>query len=566
MRILGINYSNDAAATLLKDGAIISAIKEERFSRIKHDRAFPVQAIEACLATGGIDLMDLDAVAVFWNPAIHLQAMNYRFSGLARHHMEFLYNIPNNLFRWVNDDVDYMEQVFHFKNGRNLQVFYINHHAAHAASALFRSAFESSAILTVDGYGETDSTVIWDGSGNTLKRLWQQEYPHSIGSFYAAITQYLGFRPNSGEGKVMGLASYGAPIYKDDLARVLKIQKGGFELDLSYFRYYMDSPRRYSDKLLALLGPPRKPGQPVAPKYDDIAASAQSLVEDALVLLARQARRLTGRKNLSMAGGVTLNCAANGMIVRNAGFENYFFQPASSDGGASMGAALYVYHVIMDLPRPEIKIGSDYLGMEFSRDAIDKTLKISGLTPVATQDPVSKAAELLSRQFIGGTFQGRDEFGPRSLGNRSILADPRSDRMKDVLNARVKFREPFRPFAPSILFERVHDYFDDATESPFMLRIFKTSAAAMSQAGAVTHVDGGARVQTVREMQNPRYYSLIKKFGEITGTPMLLNTSFNIRGEPIVHTPREALQCFLTTDMDFLLLGHRLLVKNKEIL
>ena len=566
MRILGINYSNDAAATLLVDGNIVSAIKEERFSRIKHDRSFPVQAVEACLAEGKTDLMGLDAVAVFWNPAIHLQAMNYRFSGLPRHHMEFLYNIPNNLFRWVNDDVDYMEQVFHFKNGRKLQVFYVNHHAAHAASALFRSSFESSAILTVDGYGEKDSTVIWDGSGNRLKRLWTREFPHSIGSFYAAITQFLGFRANSGEGKVMGLASYGAPIYKGDLARIFDVRKDGFELDLSYFRYYMDSPTRYSDKLVDLLGPPRKMGQPVAPKYDDIAASAQSLVEDALISLARQAGRLTGRDNFSMAGGVTLNCAANGMIVREAGFKNYFFQPSSCDGGSSMGAALYVYHVIMDNPRQKFEVGTDYLGIEFSQEEIDRTLKISGITPVATSDPVSKAAELLSREFIGSTFQGRDEFGPRSLGNRSILADPRNSRMKDVLNARVKFREPFRPFAPSILFGRVHDYFDDATESPFMLRIFKTSTAMMSQAGAVTHVDGGARVQTVREHQNPRYYRLIREFGELTGTPMLLNTSFNIRGEPIVHTPREALQCFLTTDMDFLLLGDSLVVKNKEIL
>ena len=566
MRILGINYSNDAAATLLEDGKIVCAIKEERLSRIKHDRSFPVLAIEAALATGKIDLMDLDAVAVFWNPAIHLQSMNYRFSGLPRHHIEFLYNIPNNLFRWVNDDVDYMEQVFHFKTGRKLRVFYVNHHAAHAAGALFRSPFNESAIVTVDGYGERDSTVIWDGSGNTLKRLWHQEYPHSIGSFYAAITQYLGFRPNSGEGKVMGLASYGAPIYKDDLSRVLRLKKDGFEVDLSYFRYYMDSPRRYSDKLTALLGPARSPEQPVFPKYEDIAASTQSIVEDALISLVRQARRLTNRENLSMAGGVTLNCAANGRIISDAAFKNYFFQPASCDGGSSMGAALYVYHVIMGYPRQEIVTGSDYLGIEFGQDEIDRALKIAGLRPVATQDPVSKAAQLLSKGFIGGTFQGRDEFGPRSLGNRSIIADPRSSKMKDILNARVKFREPFRPFAPSILFEHLHDYFDDATESPFMMRIFKTSSAMISRAAAVTHVDGGARVQTVRQHQNPHYYRLIREFGDLTGTPMLLNTSFNIRGEPIVHTPREALQCFLTTDMDFLLIGDRLLVKRQEIL
>ncbi len=566
MRILGINYSNDAAAALLDDGVIVSAIKEERFTRVKHDRAFPIHAVEACLATGGIELLDLDAVAVFWNPAIHLRAANYRFSGLPRHHVEFLYNIPNHLLSGIDQDVDFMEQVFHFKNGRKLHVFYVNHHAAHAAAALYRSPFKSAAVLTVDGYGERDSTVIWDASAKGIKRLWHQEFPHSIGSFYAAMTQYLGFRPNSGEGKVMGLASYGAPIYKEDLARVLRINQTGFELDLSYFQYYMDAPARYSGKLVDMLGPPRVKDQPVFPKYDDVAASAQSLVEDALVSLARRAKTLTKRDNFAMSGGVTLNCAANSMVVRRGGFDNYFFLPASCDAGSSMGAALYVYHVLMSKPRRSVRVETDYLGIEFKQDDISRAIRTAGIKPVDVHDPLDGAANLLARGYIGGIFQGRDEFGPRALGNRSILADPRDPRMKDVLNARVKFREPFRPFAPSVLSERVHDYFDDATYSPFMLRIFKTNAAMLSQAGAVTHVDGGARVQTVTAEQNARFYELITRFGEATGTPMLLNTSFNIRGEPIVHTPKEALQCFLTTGMDFLLIGDYLLVKDAGIL
>ena len=564
MRILGINYSNDSAITILEDGRVLCALKEERISRIKHDRSFPARALQECLNKNQLTLNDMDAIAVFWNPGIHLKTLTYRFSGLPRHHLEFLYNIPNFILPNINENIEYMVQTFVFSNGKKLPIYYVTHHAAHAAAAFYRSPFKEAAILTVDGYGEKDSTVIWYGTQDGIKRLWHQEYPHSIGSFYAAVTQYLGFKPNWGEGKVMGLASYGKQRFYDEFSRILKISDDGFELDLSYFQYFIDRPARYSDKFVRLFGPPRRPGDDVFGGYEDIAASAQKITEDALLALARKARDLTKSDNFVMAGGVTLNCAANGRIVVNRIFKDHYFLPSACDAGSSLGAALYVYHEILGNKRTDFSMGLDYLGPEVG-DEIEKLIDIAGLSWVAKGDEaIDRAAQLLASGKIGGIYQGRDEFGPRALGNRSILADPRDPKMKDILNLRVKFREPFRPFAPSILKEYVTEYFEDATESPFMLRIFKTKQEKLNEAGAITHVDGGARVQTVTQEQNPRYYRLIKRFGELTGTPMVLNTSFNIRGEPIVHTPAEALHCFVSTGMDFLLLGDYLFIKEEH--
>jgi len=562
MKILGINFSNDAAATIVNDGNVVMAVQEERFRRVKHYSGFPTMAIDACLAGAGLQMEELDAVAFFWNPALHASNPSWRMSSVPRHHMEFLYDVPNHLLPVLGVSPDAMEQVFHLPGGRRLPVYYVTHHLAHAAAALFCSPHKEAAILTVDGYGERDSTVIWKSAGTGFERLWTREFPHSLGSFYAAFTQYLGFRPNSGEGKLMGLASYGKPRYVDEVARMLRVTHDGFELDLSYFSFYLERPDRFSGRLTVLLGDPRKPESPIDERHQDIAASVQAVFEDALLRLATMASEKTGLDTLCMTGGVALNCVANSRLLGDGPFDRYFFQPAASDAGSAVGAALYVEHCINGTGRGEPELLLDYLGPKHDNDEILETLKRGGIGYTTPDDPPDAVAELLTRGNIGSVFHGSAEFGPRALGNRSTLADPRPAGMKDRLNATVKFREPFRPFAPSVLAEHAADYFEGADSSPFMLRVYQTRPEKLDEARAVTHVDGGARVQTVARDENPRYHDIIEAFGRKTGTPMVLNTSFNVRGEPIVNSPTEALKCFLTTGMDFLLINDFLLVKS----
>lgn len=566
MKVLGLNFSNDAAAALVVDGRVVMAVQEERFRRVKHYAGFPATAMDACLRAGGMTLGDLDAVAFFWNPAIHAATHQRRLSATPRHHLEFLYDVPNHLLPALGPAPEAMEQVFHLGGNGRLRIFYVTHHLAHAAAALFCSPHRDAAILTVDGYGERDASVIWRGSGTHFQRLWTREFPHSLGSFYAAFTQYLGFKPNSGEGKMMGLASYGRPRYADEVRRMLRLTDDGYELDLSYFSFYLERPTRYSDRLVQVLGEPREPEGPITERHEDIAASAQEVFEEALLRLARTARERTGLDTLCMSGGVTLNCSANGRLIRSGIFDNYFFQPAASDAGSALGAALWVEHVAGGRPRGEPEMLLDYLGPSHSDDEIRTTLERGGLRVHAPEDPVGTAARLLARGLVGGVFHGAAEFGPRALGHRSTLADPRDPRMKDHLNARVKFREAFRPYAPSVLAEHAPDYFEGCDSSPFMLRVFPTRPERLAEAGAVTHVDGGARVQTVSRGHEPRYHALIEAFHRETGTPLVLNTSFNIRGEPIVNSPAEAVKCYLTTGMDFLWIGDFLLVKDENAL
>jgi len=537
-------------------------VQEERFRRVKHYAGFPAFAMDACLAAGGLTLSDLDVVAFFWNPAIHAATPSWRMSATPRHHLEFLYDLPNHLLPRLGPAPEAMEQVFHLGGGRRLRVVYVTHHLAHAAAALFTSAHDRAAILTVDGYGERDATVIWRAEGTRFERVWTREFPQSLGSFYAAFTQYLGFKPNSGEGKLMGLASYGTPRYLDDVHRMLRATADGYELDLSYFSFYLERPARYSERLVEALGPPREPEGPILARHQDIAASAQAALEEVLLHLVRIAREKTGLDTLCMSGGVTLNCSANGRLVRSGLFERYFFQPAASDAGSALGAALYVEHVLGGRPRGEPSLLLDYLGPSHSPDEVRATLERGGIRYETLSDPLGVAARLLARGYVGSVFFGAAEFGPRALGHRSTLADPRDPRMKDHLNARVKFRESFRPYAPSVLEEAAQDYFEGCTVSPFMLRVFPTRAERRNEAGAVTHVDGGARVQTVSAAQEPRYHALIEAFRRETGTPLVLNTSFNIRGEPIVNSPADAVKCYLTTGMDFLLIEDFLLRKD----
>lgn len=562
MKILGINHSNDAAAALVVDGRVIAASPEERFTRIKHDPAFPDKAIDFCLKMQGLKLGDLDAVAFFWNPGIHAEAPQRRLTNSVRHHLEYLYGVPARLIQRLGEPVSSIEQTVNLASGRSLPIHYLTHHLCHAAAAFFTSPFEDAAILTADGYGERQSTTIYRGRGSSLELLAEVDFPHSIGSFYAALTDYLGFRANSGEGKVMGLASYGkGSEYVGKLRQLVSLTPRGFELDLSYFEYFHERPHRYSEKLVRLLGPPRAPESVVDRRHEDIAFALQTVTEEAMLHLARVARELTGAKNLCVAGGVALNCVANGRLMRETDFEKFFFYPAAGDTGTSVGAALVVEH-LLNKGKRSMEVASEYLGQGFTPAQVRTVLDRGQLRYHTLPVPELTAARMVADGLIIAWFQGRAEFGPRALGNRSIVADPRRKDMKDLLNATVKFREPFRPYAPSVLEESCGKYFASDVPSPYMLRAYPTRPEMIDVLPAITHVDGTARVQTVNEKQNPRYYRLIREFGRLTGVDCVLNTSFNIRGEPIINTVDEAIKCLMTTGLDALFVEDYLVVKD----
>ena len=564
MKVLGINHSNDAAAALVVDGRVIAASQEERFTRIKHDPSFPDKAIDFCLRQGGLKLADLDAIGFFWNPGILAEAPPRRFVNSIRHHLEYLHTVPARLLPRLGEHVRTVEQILHLESGKLLPIHYSTHHLCHAAAAFFTSPFEDAAILTADGYGERQSTTIYRGHGNSVELLAEVDFPHSIGSLYAALTEYLGFRANSGEGKVMGLASYGRPSeYVGKLMKLIQFTEGGFALDLSCFEYFHDRPRRYSKKLVELLGPPREPESAIDKRHEDISFALQAVTEEAMLHLADMARKLTGASNLCVAGGVALNCVANGRMQYETEFDKFFFYPAAGDTGTSVGAALVVEHLLHGGQR-SMEVASEYLGQGFTSDQVKAVLDRGQLCYHALTDPELVAARMVADGLIIAWFQGRAEFGPRALGNRSILADPRRPDMKDVLNAKVKFREIFRPYAPSVLEESCGKYFGSPVASPYMLRAYPTLPEYVDKLPAITHVDGTARVQTVNEQQNSRYYRLIKEFGRLTGIDCVLNTSFNIRGEPIINTVDEAIKCLMTTGVDALFVEDFLVVKDPE--
>ncbi len=556
MIVAGLNHSNDAAAALVKDGRVVLACAEERFSRQKHDASFPSRALDFALSGAGGNPEGCDAIAFFWNPVLHMDAAHRRFTTTPRSHLEFLYSLPTHLLAGQDHSaLPYAELSVPRPGGRPLRIFFVTHHLCHAAHAFFETPFDEAAILTIDGYGERDATLIARGRGTEIEPVSSVPFPHSIGSVYAALTQYLGFRANSGEGKVMGLASYGKTRYREVFEQMLRPSPDGFEVDLSFFSYMMDARTRYTDRLVAALGPPRAPDEPLEERHRDVAASLQVVVEDLMVHLARVAREKTGSENLCMAGGVVLNCVANARVAAEAGFERCFFQPACHDAGTSAGAALYVSHCLLGEPRNPPDVKTDYLGPTFSPDQIRADLEESGLPYTELEDPAEHGAEQLARGRFLGRFDGRAEFGPRALGNRSIVTAPGPEAVKDALNAHVKFREPFRPFAPSVPEQSCGRFFDRDVPSPFMLRVYDTRPEHVENLGAITHVDGSARVQTVSEEQNPGYLALIEAYGNKTGVDCVLNTSFNIRGEPIVQTPKDAIKCFATTGLHDLYVG-----------
>ena len=566
MFILGLSYDIDAAATLLQDGVPVAASAEERFSKIKHDRSFPNLATRFCLEHAGISFEDLDWAAMGWNPSIHLQPLLWRQSTRIRHHSEYLSAVPNLLFQLYDDRPRdrLTEQVHHFEDGRSLRVAFVEHHLCHAAWA-FISPFESTAILTIDGFGEDTSTMLSRCQGNRIEVLQQTRRPHSLGSLYAAITQYLGFSPNQDEGTVMSLAAMAEPRFVDDFRQMVRLDEehGTFEMDLTYFSYYQEGTSRVSPKFLEKYGPVRRRADEITEQHMAVAASLQVVFEETYMGLLRNLQKRTGEKDVVVAGGVALNCVANGRILEQTDFENIFIPPASGDDGASTGAALYLYHQHLDHPRTDHVFTRAYLGHDVNDAEAKELIELSARRyhKVDEGEAPSVAARLLAKDRIVGWCRGPAEFGPRALGNRSILANPGNLALKDQLNATIKFRLWFRPFAPSMLADRVGDLFQHGVVSPFMLLAFTVEPEWKERTIGILHTDDTARVQTVTADENPDYHALISHFDKLTGKPIVLNTSLNVRGEPIANTAKDAMACFDSTAMDYLFLGNYVLCK-----
>jgi len=577
LHILGISaYYHDSAACLVTDGKIVAAAQEERFSRKRHDADFPRQAIAVCLRQGGIAVGDLTHVAFYDKPFVKFERLLDTYARLAPSGLgSFLQSMPSWLRKklWLRDHL--AEEL-----GWDGDILFGDHHESHAASAFYPSPFDEAAILTVDGVGEWSTTSLGVGRGPSLETLLELRFPHSLGLLYSAFTAYAGFRVNSGEYKLMGLAPYGKPVFVDKIYDELIDLRddGSFALNLDYFQFAGSErlTNRAFDRLFD--GPPRAPESKIAQREMDLAASIQVVTEEVVLRLARLLHQKTSLPNLCMAGGVALNCVANGRLLREGPFEDIWIQPAAGDAGGAVGVALAIWHRYAEQPRPvpdRDAMQGALLGPAFSNDDIAAELMTKGavLEAVAPELVAERAAELIADGKVIGWFQGRMELGPRALGARSILGDPRSPTMQSVMNLKIKFRESFRPFAPAVLRESVSDWFELDSDSPYMLIVAPVAAnrrlavdesglagidllqAVRSQIPAVTHVDGSARVQTVTADDNPRFYALLRHLDALTGCPMVINTSFNVRGEPIVCRPIEAYTCLMRTELDALVIG-----------
>lgn len=596
MNILGLSaYYHDSAACLVVDGEIVAAAQEERFTRKKHDSAFPIHAINYCLSEACITAADLDYVVFYDKPFLKFERLFETYLAFApKGFKSFATSLPV----WLKDKLfqktvitDALKE--HFGKDINWyeRLLFSEHHLSHAASAFFPSPFEDAAVLTMDGVGEWTTTSLAVGSGNQLAVHKEIHFPHSLGLLYSAFTYYTGFKVNSGEYKVMGLAPYGEPKYaqliKEHLIDIK--EDGSFHLDMSYFNYCTDLTMT-NDKFADLFGGPARQSEGTLTQREmDLAASVQAVTEEVVIKLAKGIRQSTGQKNLCLAGGVALNCVANGKLLRENIFENIWIQPASGDAGGAIGAALGAYHLMLNKPRTVKTVDSmkgSYLGPVYGQHDIEHRLKTAGavFTVVSEDQMISQTAQALADGKAVGWHQGRMEFGPRALGGRSIIADPRSPSVQKQLNLKVKYRESFRPFAPSVLREHVSDWFDLDGDSSYMLLVadvHKNKQMSMteeqqklfgidklnvprSEIPAVTHVDYSARIQTVHESTNPKYHQLISKFYELTGCPVIVNTSFNVRGEPIVNTPEDAFHCLMGTEMEFLAVGNCILRKEDQ--
>jgi len=558
----------DAAAALIKDGELIVAAEEERFSRKKHHSGFPYNAIQFCLDYAGIKLKDIAHVGHYWKPWIlRHKAMQALKAAFISRDM-FKARIDRGVAQ-VSDS--YLGMFLHPKRLRerfgdsNFKFHFIEHHQSHAASAFFVSPFESAAILTWDGTGEDTTTLFCHGKGNKIKVLKRIKLPHSLGQFYSAVTNFLGFDMFEGdEWKVMGLAAYGKPRFYEFFAEKVLIKNGNgdFRFNIKVLDHHLAKHYQFPEAIIKELGPPRKPGEELTERHWDIAASAQKVLEETGLHLVRKIKEMTGEENLCMAGGVAFNSVMNGRIFHESPFKNFFIQPAAGDAGCSLGAAYYVWHQILGKPRKFV-MKHAYWGPQFTNEECQRALEEAGLRYKTLPDEVllPKLAKMLSEGAIVGWFQGRMEWGPRALGSRSFLADPRRADMREILNQKVKLREWFRPLAPSILEEHGREIFGKEHYDPFMITVIEVSEEWKKKIPAVVHVDGTARPQMVSKQTNPRYWNLINEFKKITGVPVLLNTSFNIQ-EPIVCTPRDAIRTFKNATFDVLVLENNLVLRN----
>ena len=593
--ILGISaFYHDSAATILLNGKIVAAAQEERFTRKKHDPRYPFNAVEFVLKYSNLKLSEIDQIIFFEKPFLKFERLLETYVAFApRGFKQFCKAMPI----WLKEKLFQKKYLFnelkrHDKNFKDQsKIFFSDHHLSHAASAFFPSPFKEAIVLTADGVGEWATTTVAIGKENKLEIKKEIHFPHSLGLLYSAFTYYIGFKVNSGEYKLMGLAPYGNPIYENKIKDLIDIKEDGtFKLDQKYFNYATGLTMT-NDKFDELFGqkPRNSLNEKITQFHMDIAASIQKVTEEIMIKLTRSIRKEYNIKNLCLAGGVALNCVANGKILREKIFDNIWIQPAAGDAGGSLGAALALWHI--ENKNKRIVSSNDdmkgsYLGTEFNEEEIKKELEIIGANfeTLNYEDLINKTAELLSDEKAIGWFQGRMEFGPRALGSRSILGDPRSDNMQKNLNLKVKYRESFRPFAPSILIEDLSKWFDIDVESPYMLFVANINSSKRirmtdsqkklfgidklnikrSEVPAVTHVDYSARIQTVDKTTNKRYYDLISKFKEKTGCPIIVNTSFNVRGEPIVNTPTDAFNCFMGTELDYLVIGNHILDKSKQ--
>jgi carbamoyltransferase len=594
MRILGISaFYHDSAAALIDDGRIVAAAQEERFTRRKHDASFPHNAIAYCLEEAGIAAERLDHVVFYDKPFLKFERLLETYIALApRGFRSFKMSIP----LWLREKL-FQKNLLTGEIGKfsgdfdKSRLLFCEHHLSHAASAFYPSPFDSAAVLTMDGVGEWATTSAAMGDGHRLEIFQEIHFPHSLGLLYSAATYYTGFKVNSGEYKVMGLAPYGEPKYaKLILDHLIDLKPdGSFRLDMSYFDYCTGFTMT-NDRLAKLFGQPvRSPDQLLTPFHMDVAASIQAVLDEAVLRLARSLAKQTGSRNLCLAGGVALNCVANGKVLRDGSFDNIWIQPAAGDAGGAVGAALAAYHIFKDQPRKTHDadgMSGSFLGPGFAQPEIERRLTAAGAKFAVLSEAamIETTAQALAGEKAVGWFQGRMEFGPRSLGARSILGDPRSPAMQKNLNLKVKYRESFRPFAPAVLREDVSEWFDLASDSPYMLIVADVrkdkhramSAAeqalfgidklnvARSEIPAVTHVDYSARIQTVHRDTNPLFHALLGRFKALTGCPVLVNTSFNVRGEPIVCTPEDAFRCFMGNELDMLVVGNCVLQKAEQ--
>lgn len=588
--ILGVSaFYHDSAATLVRDGEIVAAAQEERFTRVKHDRDFPIHAVRYCLREAGIAIKDLDRVIYYDKPLLTFDRLLETYLAFApAGFRSFRAAMPS----WVHEKLQLPREIDKALDSEyEGTILFCLHHLSHAASAFYPSPFESAAVITADGVGEWSTTSVGVGRGNRLELLKEIRFPHSLGLLYSAFTYYLGFKVNSGEYKVMGLAPYGTPKYYDLIVKHLIDVKedGSFFMDMRYFNYCqgLTMTSALFDELFG--GRPRSPELELTQRHMDLAASIQKAANEIMLKIARSVRRETGEENLCMAGGVALNCVANGLILKEKIFKNIFIQPAAGDAGGALGAALFAYHHLLGRPRkpkPSDAMNGGFLGPAYSREAVREELDRAGVKYAEhDQDALMKTiCDHLEAGKVIGVVQGRMEFGPRALGGRSIIGDARNPEMQSKMNLKIKFRESFRPFAPAVLREDCAEYFELDGDSPYMLLTAPVrenhrralppgseSAEGLellklprSDIPAVTHVDYSARVQTVTESANPFFHRLLKAFKDRTGCGVLVNTSFNVRGEPIVCTPADALRCFLNTEMDVLVIENFVLLKSEQ--